>query len=120
MRVLKSAFLRPPHRRVRVPEDLTWASMTTVPIPGLGAAGVLPPLRPGGSSSRETLAFSVSFRTWSSASARRRAAGDPRRSFWVPSGASRRGARRGFQWIDGSFVEDVEAIEGDRPGIWTC
>lgn len=93
---------------------------STVAIPAWNSAGVLPPIRPnapGSSPDRSpyVVDLAVLFDRFTT-SPERMAILDGLLRFRADLHAA--GITSGFQWLDGSFLEQVEALEGRHRETW--
>jgi hypothetical protein len=90
--------------------------MSSVAIPGWNAEGVLPPINPTQPVSTERSPYAVSLTDFilrfGQTAERRRALGGFLR---YRAALHEVGLNNGFQWVDGSFLEHVEAIEARPP-----
>ena len=90
--------------------------MSTVAIPAWTAVGLLPPIDDADPTGAQRSPYRVSLRDL----AMRLATTPERRAILLGllryrAALHRLGLAVGFQWLDGSFVEDVETIEGRAP-----
>ena len=86
-------------------------------IPDWNSQGVLPPIRPGaGGDSTERAPYRVSLQQLVERFAISPARAATLRGFLDYRAALHAaGVIVGFQWVDGSFVENIEALEGRQP-----